>query len=73
MVDTGIGLASEALTRIFDRFTQIDTSHTRPQAGLGLGLTLVQEIIHLHHGRIEARSPGLGQGSEFIIYLPLLA
>lgn len=72
VVDTGIGLTKDALMHIFDRFAQIDTSHTRPQAGLGLGLALAQEIIRLHHGRIEARSLGLGQGSEFVIYLPLV-
>ena len=72
VVDTGIGLAADELERIFDRFAQIDTSHTRTQAGLGLGLSLVKDIIDLHHGRVEARSPGLGQGCEFRIYLPLL-
>ena len=70
--DTGIGLAEADLTRIFTLFSQVDTSHTRSQGGLGLGLTLVQEIVRSHGGRVEARSPGLEQGSEFIVYLPLL-
>ncbi|GAB4023190.1 PAS domain S-box protein [Spirosoma koreense] len=71
VVDTGIGLAEQDLTRIFDMFAQVDASRTRSQGGLGLGLTLVQELVHLHDGRIEAHSEGLGRGSEFILYLPL--
>ena len=70
--DTGIGLAPEMLENIFDLFTQVDSSLARPSGGLGLGLTLVRRVLALHGGRIEARSAGLGQGSEFIVRLPLL-
>ena len=70
--DTGIGLAPEMLENIFDLFTQVDSSLARSSGGLGLGLTLVRRILALHGGRIEARSAGLGKGSEFIVRLPLL-
>ncbi len=73
VADTGIGIIEADLTRIFTLFTQVDASHTRAQGGLGLGLTLVKEIVSLHGGRVEVRSAGLGQGSEFIVYLPLLS
>ncbi len=68
--DTGIAEAD--LTRIFTLFTQVDASHTRLQSGLGLGLTLVREIVTAPGGRVESHSAGLGQGSEFVIYLPLI-
>ena len=70
--DTGIGIAKADLPKIFTLFAQVDASHTRLQSGLGLGLTLVWEIITSHGGRVEAHSAGLGQGSEFVIYLPLV-
>ena len=71
--DTGIGLAPEMLEGIFDLFAQVDPSPARSGGGLGLGLAVVRRIVHLHDGRIEARSAGLGQGSEFIVRLPALA
>ncbi|GAB3559864.1 CheR family methyltransferase [Spirosoma fluminis] len=71
--DNGIGLADDQLERIFDLFAQVDNSPARSQGGLGLGLTLVKRLVELHGGRVEARSPGLGQGSEFVVYLPVLA
>ena len=73
VTDTGIGLAESDLIPIFTMFAQVDGSRTRAQGGLGLGLTLVQDIIRLHGGRVEARSEGLGQGSEFILFIPLTA
>jgi two-component system CheB/CheR fusion protein len=71
VVDTGIGLEASDLTRIFDLFSQVDSSRTRSKDGLGLGLALVKDLVRLHGGQIEARSIGLGQGSEFILTLPL--
>lgn len=71
--DSGIGLAPEVLERIFDLFAQVDSTLARAGGGLGLGLTVVRRVLELHGGRVEARSAGLGQGSEFIVRLPLLA
>ena len=70
--DNGIGLAPEMLERIFDLFTQVDSTLARTGGGLGLGLTVVRRLLELHGGRIEARSAGLGHGSEFVVRLPLL-
>jgi signal transduction histidine kinase/CheY-like chemotaxis protein len=68
--DTGIGLAREMLPRVFNLFEQADSSIERSRGGLGVGLTLVRSLVELHGGSIEADSPGLGFGSEFIIRLP---
>ncbi|MCE7067019.1 PAS domain S-box protein [Dyadobacter sp. CY326] len=72
VTDNGIGLTEDQLTSIFDLFVQADNSLARSQGGLGIGLTLVQRLVKMHGGYVEARSPGLGQGSEFRVYLPLL-
>ena len=69
--DRGIGIAPELLPHIFDLFTQADRSLDRSQGGLGIGLCLVQRLVELHGGSVEAHSV-LGQGSEFIVRLPLL-
>jgi PAS domain S-box-containing protein len=69
--DDGIGIASDQLPRIFDMFTQIDTSLERSQSGLGIGLTLVKDLIEMHGGSVEARSAGLGLGAELIVRLPV--
>ena len=69
--DTGMGLSSEQLPHIFDKFYQVDRSIERSDAGLGLGLTLTRRLVELHGGTIEARSAGLGEGSEFLVTLPL--
>ena len=69
--DTGIGIAPELLPRIFDLFTQADRSLDRSQGGLGIGLCLVQQLVALHGGTVEAHSI-LGQGSEFVVRLPLM-
>lgn len=71
--DNGIGLAADQLQPIFELFAQVDTSSARTKGGLGLGLTLVKRLVKLHGGRVEARSEGLGQGSEFLVYLPASA
>ena len=69
--DTGIGIAPEMLPKVFDMFAQVDHSLDRSQGGLGIGLTLVRTLVELHGGAVEARSDGLGAGSEFIVRLPL--
>jgi len=69
--DTGTGIAAELLPTIFDMFVQADRSLDRSQGGLGIGLALVRRLVALHGGRVEAFSKGLGQGSEFIVWLPL--
>jgi len=68
--DTGIGIAPEMLSRIFDMFVQGDPGRDRARQGLGIGLTLVKRLVELHDGRVEARSEGAGTGSEFVVRLP---
>jgi PAS domain S-box-containing protein len=70
--DTGVGISPELLPRVFDLFTQADRTPDRSQGGLGIGLSLTQRLVELHRGKIEAHSAGLGQGSEFIVRLPVL-
>jgi PAS domain S-box-containing protein len=69
--DTGVGIPTDMLARVFDRFTQVDRSLERPHSGLGIGLSLVKGLLDLHGGSVEARSGGPGQGSEFIVRLAL--
>jgi signal transduction histidine kinase/CheY-like chemotaxis protein len=71
--DTGAGIAPELLPRIFELFTQATQTLARAQGGLGLGLAIVQRLVDLHGGRVEARSEGPGRGSEFIVWLPAAA
>ena len=71
--DTGVGLSAESLAHVFDMFYQVDRSYTRAEGGLGLGLTLVRQLVEMHGGTIEARSAGIDQGSEFIARLPILS
>lgn len=68
--DTGQGIAAELLPHIFDRFRQGDSSSTRHSGGLGLGLTLVREIVALHGGSVSASSAGTGAGATFVVRLP---
>ena len=70
--DTGIGISSEMLPRVFDLFTQEEQVTHRAPAGLGIGLALARRIVEMHEGRIDARSNGLGAGSEFTIRMPVL-
>lgn len=70
--DTGMGIEPQLLRRIFDLFTQADRSYARTHGGLGIGLALVQRLVLLHGGEVEARSAGLGQGSEFEVRFPLV-
>ncbi len=71
--DTGIGIAPDMLPRVFDLFVQAERRLDRAQGGVGIGLSLVRQLVGLHGGTIEAESRGLGQGSEFIVRLPALA
>ncbi|HEX5066114.1 MAG TPA: ATP-binding protein, partial [Myxococcota bacterium] len=69
--DDGIGIAADQLARIFDMFVQVDTSLERSVDGLGIGLTLVKNLVELHRGSVEVTSQGLGCGAEFVLRLPL--
>jgi len=69
--DSGVGMSPELLPRIFDLFVQGDQPPERASGGLGIGLTLVRQLVELHGGRVEARSAGAGQGSVFTIRLPI--
>ena len=71
--DTGQGISPEFLPYIFDRFRQADASSSRRYGGLGLGLTLVRHLIELHGGTVSAVSPGEGQGTAFMVNLPVRA
>jgi signal transduction histidine kinase len=69
--DTGIGIAPDRLHQIFEPFVQLNQSHERPSEGLGIGLTLVRNLLELHGGEVTAASEGPGQGCEFTVRLPL--
>jgi signal transduction histidine kinase len=70
--DRGIGIGADQLPRIFDMFMQVNTSLERSVSGLGIGLTLVKNLVEQHGGSVEARSEGVGLGSEFIVRLPVV-
>jgi len=69
--DNGAGIAAEVLPRLFTPFSPGAAAGQYPSGGLGLGLSLVRGLVERHGGRVEARSAGVGQGSEFIVHLPL--
>ena len=69
--DNGIGVPPDVLGRVFEPFVQSDGSLARTEGGLGIGLTLVRSLVEMHGGAVEANSPGLGQGSEFLVRLPV--
>jgi len=71
--DTGVGIRAELLPRVFDLFVQADRSLERSAGGLGIGLTLVRQLVQLHGGTVEASSAGPGRGSTFTVRLPILA
>jgi PAS domain S-box-containing protein len=72
VADDGLGMVPETLSRAFDLFAQAERSLDRSQGGLGIGLTMVKSLVALHGGHVQARSDGLGKGSEFIVRLPAL-
>jgi CheY-like chemotaxis protein/two-component sensor histidine kinase len=69
--DTGIGIPVDKLPHLFEIFYQVDQSRERSKGGLGIGLALVRRLVEAHGGTVEARSEGLGTGSEFIVRLPM--
>jgi PAS domain S-box-containing protein len=71
VTDTGLGISTEFLPYIFDRFRQADSTTTRSHGGLGLGLAIVRHLVELHQGSVHADSPGEGLGATFTIKLPL--
>jgi signal transduction histidine kinase/DNA-binding response OmpR family regulator len=71
--DNGIGIPAKMLTSIFEPFTQVKHSLENSQGGLGIGLSLVRRLVEMHAGSVHAFSAGPGQGSEFVVRLPLLA
>ncbi|MDI1432951.1 hybrid sensor histidine kinase/response regulator [Polyangium sorediatum] len=68
--DNGIGMPADLLPRVFDLFVQGERTLDRSQGGLGIGLTLVKSLITMHGGSVEARSEGMGKGSEIVVRLP---
>ena len=71
--DNGVGLAAQALPKVFELFTQVGKTLDRSQGGLGIGLALVQRLVEMQGGQVSAESAGLGQGSRFLVRLPLAA
>jgi PAS domain S-box-containing protein len=69
--DSGEGIPESFRATMFDAFTQADSSFTRPHGGLGLGLTIVRQLVEAHGGRIEAESGGVNRGATFTVTLPL--
>jgi CheY-like chemotaxis protein/anti-sigma regulatory factor (Ser/Thr protein kinase) len=69
--DNGIGIEASMLPRVFDLFTQVGRSLEQTEGGLGIGLSIAKRLVEMHGGSIEARSEGLGKGSEFIVRLPV--
>jgi CheY-like chemotaxis protein len=71
--DNGQGISAEFLPHVFDRFRQADSTITRNVGGLGLGLSIVRQLVELHGGTVQVASPGEGQGATFTVCLPLTA
>lgn len=69
--DTGVGMTSTLLTKIFEPFVQADETLDRADGGIGVGLSLTKSLVELHHGTITAHSDGPGRGSEFVVQIPL--
>ena len=71
--DDGRGISRDSLENLFELFYQADRNLDRSEGGLGIGLSLVRELVHMHNGEIVANSLGLGLGSEFVVSLPVAA
>ena len=71
--DTGVGISSEFLPHVFDRFHQVDTSMKRSHGGLGLGLAIVRHFVELHDGSVSVTSEGEGLGTTFVVRIPTIA
>jgi PAS domain S-box-containing protein len=71
VLDHGKGISEEFVPRIFERFSQQESSITKNYGGLGLGLAIVKQLVELHHGSIEVRSEGDGRGATFVVTIPL--
>jgi PAS domain S-box-containing protein len=71
VTDTGVGISSDFLPHVFDRFRQADSTSTRRHTGMGLGLAIVRHVVELHGGTARAESAGENMGSSFIVTLPL--
>jgi PAS domain S-box-containing protein len=69
--DSGVGIPADKLESIFELFTQANPTLARTEGGLGIGLTLVKQLVELHGGTVEARSEGPGRGAEFLVRLPV--
>jgi signal transduction histidine kinase len=69
--DAGIGIVAEMLSRVFELFVRTDGARAHAPDGMGIGLTLVRQLVALHGGRVVAHSEGPGQGAEFTVRLPL--
>jgi PAS domain S-box-containing protein len=69
--DDGVGMSADLVPNVFDLFTQGERTLDRSEGGLGIGLTMVHRLVELHGGTVAARSPGPGQGSEFVVRIPL--
>jgi PAS domain S-box-containing protein len=72
IADNGVGISTDELSHLFDMFYQVDRSYDQAHGGLGIGLTLVKRLVEMHGGTVEAKSAGIGQGSEFLVSLPML-
>src|SRR5207245_757388 len=71
--DSGIGISPDFLPHVFNRFWQADSSITRAQGGLGLGLAIVRHLVEVHGGTVRASSEGEGKGAMFVVKLPVRA
>jgi signal transduction histidine kinase/ActR/RegA family two-component response regulator len=71
--DSGVGIAADHLSEVFEMFAHVDRATGHPQAGLGIGLHLVKKLVEMHGGSVSAMSAGRGHGSEFLVRLPILA
>jgi signal transduction histidine kinase len=71
VADNGVGIPHDMLPKIFELFTQVESSRAQSEGGLGIGLSLVKQLVTLHGGTVQVRSDGEGKGSEFTVRLPL--